>query len=152
MRRTAVLGGIAIALCLVPTVVLNAAREAPVAESSIGKVQLMSASQLAFGPNGVLFVGDSIGGSIVAIETGDTKAPTSSANLDIEGIDQKIAALLGTSADQVLINDVTVNPMSKNVYLSVSRGRGPDAATVIVRADNAGQLSVVPFDNVAHTT
>jgi len=152
MRRSALLVGIAVALCLVPTMVLNAAREAPVAESSVGKVQLLSASQLAFGPNGVLFVGDSVGGSIVAIDTGDTKAPASAASIDMQGVDQKVAALLGTSADQVLINDVTVNPASKNVYLSVSRGRGPDAATVIVRADNAGQLSVVPLENVAHTT
>jgi hypothetical protein len=152
MRRTARLVGIAVALCLVPTLVLNAAREAPVAETSVGKVQLMSAGQLTFGPSGVLFVGDSTGGSIVAIETGDMKASASAAGIDIQGIDQKVAALLGTAADQVMINDVTVNPTSKNVYLSVSRGRGPDAAAVIVRADNSGQLSVVSLDNVKHTT
>jgi hypothetical protein len=45
---------------------------------------------------------------------------------------------------------VQVNPVSKNVYLSVSRGRGPDAAAVIVRADASGQLSALPLDNVKH--
>jgi hypothetical protein len=151
MRRTALLVGTAIALCLVPNLIVNAAREAPVAESSVGKVQLMSAGQLAFGPDGVLFVGDSTAGAIVAVATEDTKASTAG-SIDIEGIDQKVAALLGTSADQVMINDVTVNPVSKNVYLSVSRGRGPDAAAVIVRTDASGQLSTLPLDNVRHTT
>lgn len=34
-----------------------------------GKVQLQSAGALAFGPNGMLFVGDNLGGSVVAIDT-----------------------------------------------------------------------------------
>ena len=38
--------------------------------------------------------------------------------------------LLGTSADQVLINDLAVNPVSKNVYLAVSRGRGIEPTDV----------------------
>ncbi len=151
MRRTAVLA-MALTLCLVPTLVLTAAREAPVAEPVLGKVQLMSAGQLTFGPNGVLFVGDSAAGAIVAVETGDTKAPASAVSIDIQAIDQKVAGLLGTAADQIMINDVTANPVSKNVYLSVSRGRGPDATAVIVRVDGAGQLSALPLDNVRHTT
>ncbi|NJS14404.1 MAG: RNA polymerase sigma factor, partial [Sphingopyxis sp.] len=32
---------------------------------------------------------------------------------------------------RILINDMAVNPVSKKAYLSVSRGRGPDAAAVI---------------------
>jgi hypothetical protein len=50
---------------------------------------------------------------------------------DIKGINEKAAALLGTTSDQILINDVKVDPISKNVYLSVSRGRGPDAVPVV---------------------
>ena len=36
-------------------------------------------------------------------------------------------AMLGTDPKQVMINDLAVNPISGNVYLSVARGRGPDA-------------------------
>src|SRR5712691_11719034 len=99
MRRTAIVAGIAVALCLVPSVILTAAREAaaPVVESTTGKVALMSAGPLAFGPNGVLFVGDSAGGAIVSLDTGDTRAPGTAANIDIQGIDRKIAALLGVA-------------------------------------------------------
>ena len=66
------------------------------------------------------------------------RRPASSPKFDIKGVNAKIASLLGTSADQIMINDVKVNPISKNVYLSVSRGRGTDAAAVIVRVDGCG--------------
>ena len=36
--------------------------------------------------------------------------------------------MVGVPADQIVINDMKVNPLSKNVYLSVSRGKGPDAS------------------------
>ncbi len=61
---------------------------------------------------------------------------------------EKAAALLGTTPDQILINDVKVNPISKNVYLSVSRGKGPDAVPVVLRVDAAGKLSEFSLDNV----
>ena len=59
--------------------------------------------------------------------TGDRKA-ASGGSIEIKGINEKVAALLGATPDQILIQDVAVNPISRNVYLSVSRGRGPDAA------------------------
>ena len=41
--------------------------------------------------------------------------------------------MLGTNAPQITINDLAVNPRSGNVYLAVSRGRGPEAAPLLVR-------------------
>ena len=114
-----------------------------------GKVELQSAGPLAFGPDGLLFVGDSVGASIVAIDTGD-KGGKKASPAEIKGIDTKIAALLGTAPDQILINDAVVNPKSGNVYISVLRGRGPDATAVIVRADGAGKLEALSLDNIGH--
>ena len=71
-----------------------------------------------------MFVADSKSAAIFAIATGDTKATAAQA-IKVEGINTKLAALLGTSADQVLIDDLAVNPVSHNVYVAVSRGRGP---------------------------
>ena len=90
----------------------------------------MSAGALAFGPDGILFVGDSVGGAVVAIDTGDRKAAASAAKINVQGVDEKIAALVGVTPDQIMINDVKVNPISKNVYLSgFARTRpGCDAA------------------------
>ncbi len=121
------------------------------ATMTMGKAELKSAGQLAFGPDGVLFVGDSMGGAIVAIDTGDNKPARTAGKIDIQGINQKIAALLGAAPDQILVNDVVVNPLSKKAYISVSRGRGPDAIPVILRADSAGKITEVSLDNVKHS-
>jgi hypothetical protein len=105
-----------------------------------GTPDLKSAGPLAFGPEGMLFVGDTKGAAIFAIDTGERdKQPTGGnvLNIEIEGIDVKIAALLGTSPQQILINDLAVNPLTGNAYLSVARGRGPDAIPTIVRVSRA---------------
>src|SRR4051794_29151092 len=92
-----------------------------------GKAGLKSAGALAIGPDGVLFVGDSAGASIYALDVNDRAAVKSGGNLEVKGISEKIAAMLGTTADQIAINDVVVNPTSKNVYMAVSRGKGTGA-------------------------
>jgi hypothetical protein len=115
-----------------------------------GKPGLKSMNQLAFGPEGILFVADSKSAAVVAIATGDTKEAAAKP-LKIEGINTKIAALLGASADQVLIDDLAVNPVSHNVYVAVSRGRGPTAASVLVRVTPDGKLEAVSLDKVKHS-
>lgn len=121
--------------------------DTPKVNLPLTKVHLMSAGPLAFGPDGILFVGDSMGASVVAIDTQDTKV-NKSAKINVEGVDAKIAALAGTNADQIVINYVKVNPVSKNVYLSASRGKGPDAAAIIAKVDTAGNVSLLSLDNV----
>lgn len=117
-----------------------------------GKVQLKSAGALAFGPEGVLFVGDSAGGSVVEIDTNDHARAAAATGVDVEGIDAKIAAMAGASPSDISINDVKVNPISKNIYLAVSRGRGPDAMPMIVRVDSTGAVTNVALDNVKHAS
>ncbi|HEY2015946.1 MAG TPA: hypothetical protein VGH38_20730 [Bryobacteraceae bacterium] len=117
-----------------------------------GKAPLKSAGPLAFGPDGILFVGDSQGAAIVALDVNDHTPARAGGTLEIKGINEKIAALLGTAPDQIIIQDVAVNPVSKNVYLSVSRGRGPDAMPVILRADAAGKITEVALDNIKHAS
>ena len=115
-----------------------------------GKVELKSAGALAMGPDGILFVGDSVGGAIVALDVDDRTPSKAGATLEIKGINEKIAAMLGTAADQILIQDVVVNPVSKNVYIAVSRGRGADAVPVILRAAPGGKLSEVSLASIKH--
>ena len=117
---------------------------------TMGKADVKSAGPLAFGPDGILFVGDSMGAQIVAIDTGDT-AKAASGSVNVQGIDAKIAAALGTTADQISIRDLATNPVSKNVYISVNRGRGADAVAVILKLDPAGKLSEMKLDNVKYS-
>jgi hypothetical protein len=107
--------------------------------------KLQSAGALAFAPNGVLLIGDSAGGQVMAVETGDT-AKGGAGKVEIADLSTKIAAMLGTTADQIAVNDVAVNPISGNVYISVSRGLGAEAKPVVLKADRAGAISEVKVD------
>jgi hypothetical protein len=155
MRRIAFVST-ALTLCVAAAfaVGVNAARKpaSPLADLPMGKVDIKSAGALAFGPEGILFVGDSVGGSVVAIDTADRKAATSAVKVNVQGIDEKIAALVGVTPDQILINDMKVNPISKNVYLSASRGRGPDAMPLILRIDGTGKVTSLSLDNAKHSS
>ena len=113
-----------------------------------GPAAFKSMGPLAFGPDGILFVADTKSAAVVAIVTGDTTPAPASKALKVEGLNQKIAALLGTAADQILIDDLVVNPLSHNVYVAVSRGRGPQAVPVLVRVKTDGALEVVALDKV----
>src|SRR5687767_14442367 len=102
MKITKVLSAICMAGLLVP------ASQAAAAATGMkeGAVTLKSAGPIAFGPDGILLVADTKSAAIVAIDTGEKQTGASSAQpLKVEGINTKIAALLGTSADQVIIND-----------------------------------------------
>lgn len=109
---------------------------------------LKSAGPMTFGPKGVLFVGDPAGAAIFAIETGEKAGNPEKVSVNIAGIDGKIAALLGTTAKDILINDVIVNPASGAVFLSVSRGRGPKGAPVILRISPSGKLAEFSLKDV----
>jgi len=50
-------------------------------------------------------VGDPIGGAVFALATEDTKGNPDSVKLDVAAIDEKVAAALGTSPNDILIND-----------------------------------------------
>lgn len=113
-----------------------------------GKPTFKSVGPLSFGPNGILFVADAQSAAITAIDTQDTKPGATNKLLKVEGINGKIAALLGTAADQILINDMAINPISRNAYLAVSRGRGPEAVGVLIRVTPDGAVEAVSLDNV----
>jgi hypothetical protein len=117
-----------------------------------GKVELKSAGVLAFAPDGVLLIGDSLGGAVFALDTADRTKATSGGSVNIQGVNQKIAAMLGTTPDQITINDVAVNPVSRKVYISLSRGAGAEAVPMIVRTDASGKIAEVPLTNIKHAS
>jgi hypothetical protein len=126
---------------------LTAASASASTEIKEGKPAFKSMNQLAFGPDGVLFVADTWSATITAIATGDTKAG-SATTIKAEAINEKIAALAGTSVDQITIEDLAVNPISRHAYLAVSRGKGPDAVPLLVRVKADGKPELVSLDKV----
>jgi hypothetical protein len=115
-----------------------------------GTPDLKSAGPIAFGPEGVLLIGDPQGAAIFAIDVGDNKAGKADGGIRIESLDGKIASLLGIDAKQLQINDMQVNPTSGKVYFSLTRGKGPDAAPVILRIGGKGEIEQVDLKDVPY--
>lgn len=117
-----------------------------------GTPSIQSVSALAFGPNGLLFIGDPQAATITAVDTGDTQ-PGGKGDVNVEDLGQKVGAALGTDKANVAVNDVKVNPASGTIYLAVTRGKGKGATPVLVKMTHDGKLSVfelkdVPFAQV----
>jgi hypothetical protein len=113
-----------------------------------GTPDLQSAGPLTFAPQNILLLGDPKGAAVFAIDTGDTASGSPSSALGVEKIDEKIAALLGTTPKGILINDMAVNPATGSTFLSVSRGTGPDAVPVIIRIDSSGKMGELSLKDV----
>jgi hypothetical protein len=102
-----------------------------------------SIGPLVFGPNSVLFAGDTKGAAIYAFELGAAAQGGAPGAQDVPQIDQKIAALLGTEAAAITVTDLAVHPATKNAFVAVMRGQGADAQPALVRVDGEGKLEAI---------
>lgn len=139
---------------------LSAASETPAAQGGVSG-PLQSSGVLTFGPGNVLFVGDITGAKIHAFALRETDL-TSQTGVElgdfhnfegrdqVVGLDQKLAALFGTTIDKIVVNDIAVHQPTQQVFLSVERGRGIDAIPAIVKV-NHGKLEVLELDSVPHS-
>jgi hypothetical protein len=116
-----------------------------------GTPELKSVGAMAFGPGGILFVGDPVGATIYAVDTGDNPKQAATGKLSVKGFDEKVASLLGTEAKALRVIDLEVNPASGKAYLSVMRGRGADATPVIIRVDRKGDVKEFSLKDVKHS-
>lgn len=120
-----------------------------------GTVELTSAGPLAFAPEGILLVGDAQAATIYAIETGEKSGDPSTSQINVKELDELLAGALGIDREQVLVNDLAVNPLTGTAYLSVSRGKSPDAAVVLLRvtgtANQEPQIEEFSLKNVSHS-
>ncbi len=89
-----------------------------------GKPEIESFSAMTFSPDGLLFVGDSKGGTVFALDINDARPASPEKPGESPDIESRIAGLLGTTSDAILIHDMAVNPVSRNIYLAVSRSGG----------------------------
>ncbi|GJM30875.1 MAG: hypothetical protein DHS20C17_35100 [Cyclobacteriaceae bacterium] len=98
----------------------------------VGDPEIKSVNALAFGPEGVLFIGDSQRAEIFALDTKDEVPANEVSDISLNSVDQQIASLLGTTTDAVVIQDMVVNPISKAVYFAVHVN---DGQPVLLRFD-----------------
>jgi hypothetical protein len=116
-----------------------------------------SIGPLTFAPDGTLFAADRTAASIVAMKLPDFDVKVGDplgtlGTKDVENIDAKVGALLGTDAAGVVITDLAVHPTTKHTYLSVMKGTGPTAQAALVRVEGTGRISLVEFEKVQFTT
>ena len=109
---------------------MSSERLANEATLSLEKISLKGATVLAFGPDNVLFIGDSKGGEVHAVmtEAQEVSDPIPFNHLDF---DLKIAEALEIQPRDLIVSDMKVHPVSQEAYIAVKRGHQPDAPSMI---------------------
>ena len=110
-----------------PTVAFNGEKSATVIDDNI---LIDGANVLAFGPDNILFVGDSKGGKLYAIATKADELKDA-VPYNMEGFDIMMAEKLNIESRDVIINDMKIHPVSQEAYVSIKLGHQPDAKSVI---------------------
>jgi hypothetical protein len=112
-----------------------------------GTPELKSISALAFGPDGVLFIGDSKSATVFAVTIKDGKN-AKAGTIEMKNIDQKIAAALGTEVKNITITDMAVNPASKKLYIAVQHADG----TPVLLSVEGDKLNAVSLKDINYTS
>src|ERR1700689_5428697 len=114
-----------------------------------GRVDLRSAGPITFGPAGILFLADNDAATVYAVDVADPGPAGGSEPFDLADVDARVGSFLGCEPGDVVIKDMAVHPLTRNVYLSVQRGHGEAAQPVLVRLDRLdGGVTDVALDDV----
>jgi hypothetical protein len=117
----------------------------------VAPIQLQSAGVMHFAPDGILFLADSRAAAVYAIDVGEQHRDTSATLVRIDDVDQKIAAAIGATRDQIRVHDMVAHPLSQSLYFSVTRGRGEAAVPLVVSVTKVDEkVTVLPLENIRH--
>ena len=112
-----------------------------------GNPEIASINSLSFGPEGILFIGDSKNATIYALETKDLEKAEKGTVENMKEFDTKIASALGTTKENIKINDMVVNPISKNIYFAVNVTDG----TPVLLKMNGGNFENVSLKEASYS-
>ena len=121
---------------VVAAVVLTAATSFSLIEKAdssslkMEKISLPGATVLAFGPDNVLFIGDSKGAVVHAIKTEgqEVKDPIP---FNLTDFDRVIAKELDIDTRDLIVNDMKIHPASQEAYLAIKKGHAADAPSMV---------------------
>lgn len=114
-----------------------------------GALKLSSPGPLAFGPDGILFVGDPKAATVYAVDTKDNAQTPMVVQIKIEDVASKVAETIGGTSADVMIDDVAVNPKSGNTYLAVHSQSKPEVS--LLKVDTNGSISKVDMEKIAYS-
>ena len=112
-----------------------------------GNPEISSINDMTFGPEGILFLGDSKNGTIYAIDTKDNIKTENAAKISIGKFDEMVASSLGTTTNNIRITDMVVNPISKIPYFSVNTLNGTPVLLKLVN----NKLENVSLKNINYS-
>ena len=144
MMKTMVLS---VVLLFVVSAPLSAAAEYNLQE---GHVNLQSASTLSWGPDDVLFIGDSTGATVYAVQLGGLSSMDSKP-INILGFDRELSSYLGVPSTDFVVNDMLVHGASQTTFFAVTRGLGEGSQALVLSMDNQGRLETLDLNNVLHS-
>lgn len=138
---------ITLLLCCLVLTPLRALEKEPGLKANFktGDPGIKSINALAFGPEGILFIGDSEKAEIIALDTREATEVANPDNIEMKKVDQQMASLLGTKPEDIIIQDMAINPLSKMIYFAIHTSSGQ-----AVLMKTAGKtLELVPLDQVS---
>ena len=112
MKQLLFAGLFAIALITLSATTIEKNNEDLTKDFVTGDLEIGSINQLSFGPQGILFIGDSKNAAIYALDTKDTEQTISAKGINIADFDDKIASAVGTTKENIKITDIKVTMLS----------------------------------------
>lgn len=115
------------------------------------KLDLKFAGALEFSDKGTLFVGDNVNGAIYAFDMSSSEAPGKVNPVKIFDIDVRIGNLLGVGSNAIEINDMAVHPVSREIFISVSRIDNHASKPALIKVTLDSQVEVLNLASYPHT-
>lgn len=131
-------GAAVVAAILALVTLPSAASEAPSDVVSGKGPEPVSIDRLAFGPDGVLFIADSQGARIYAVDI-DRPADAAPGIRPVAGLDRQVAALMGSDSSRVYFTDLAVDPRTGQGYVAATRSSGESG---LFRIDGGGRVTL----------
>lgn len=134
---------------LVVLLALTLAADAGVLGKTIqGKPAVKRIDVIAFGPDGVLFIGDGAGAQIFAVQTAEKPRTSKTvARGKIAAINARLAEKIGAKPDGIEITDFAVNPATSTAYFAV---RKQDDKSSLIMTLSGEQIGLLDLDNVTY--
>jgi hypothetical protein len=125
------------------TISLAAALTIGTGVAAQSELDIKFAGALEFTETGTLFVGDNHNGAIYAFEMQAETGPEQIMPSSIANIDAKIAELLGVGIHAIELNDMATHPVSKNIYISVTRIGSSASQPALIEVTQDQQVMLV---------
>ncbi len=111
-----------------------------------GDPEIKSVHALAFGPESILFVGDSDAAQVVAIDL-SSQQKAQNEKMAIADLEEELGRILGSEIDQIQVVDLAVDPSNENVYIAVNHSSGKSLLFLV----NNNTLEPIDINQVSYS-